>query len=91
MKRFICAAAIAALLPAYAAAQTAQELVDGAKDTGSVVNYGMGYNLNRFSTLDQVNKQTVKNLRPVWAYSLEDLKSQESQPLVYKGTLYVST
>jgi alcohol dehydrogenase (cytochrome c) len=91
MKRVICAAAIAALLPAYAAAQTAQELVDGSKDTGNVVNYGMGYNLNRFSTLDQINKQTVKNLRPVWAYSLEDIQSQESQPLVYKGMLYVST
>jgi hypothetical protein len=56
MKRVICAAAIAALLPAYAAAQTAQELVDGSKDTGNVVNYGMGYNLNRFST-QQTNSQ----------------------------------
>ncbi|HEX9491451.1 MAG TPA: methanol/ethanol family PQQ-dependent dehydrogenase [Stellaceae bacterium] len=91
MKQLLMAAAIAALLPVAAQAQTAQELAKGASDTKSVLNYGMGYNLQRFSPLTQINKETVKKLVPVWSYSYDDNRSEESQPLVYKGVLYVTT
>jgi alcohol dehydrogenase (cytochrome c) len=91
MKRLLVAAALAALLPLAAQAQTAQELAKGANDTKSVLNYGMGYNLQRFSPLTQINKETVKKLVPVWSYSYDDNRSEESQPLVYKGVLYVTT
>jgi alcohol dehydrogenase (cytochrome c) len=66
-------------------------LVKGATDTNNVLNHGMGYNLQRFSTLKQINKDTVKRLVPVWNYSFDDNRSEESQPLVYKGVLYVTT
>ena len=78
-------------MPGFAVAQTADELVNGAKDTGNVVNYGMGYNLQRFSPLKQIDKTTVKRLVPAWNLSLDDNRSEESQPLVYKGVLYVTT
>src|SRR5262249_33223274 len=91
MRGIMHAAALAALLPAAAAAQSAQELIDGSKNTKNVVNFGLGYDLQRFSTLDQINKQNVKTLKPVWSYSLDNIQSQESQPLVYNGVLYVST
>ncbi len=91
MKQLLVAAALAALLPVAAQAQTAQELAKGAGDTKSVLNYGMGYNLQRFSPLTQINKETVKKLVPVWSYSYDDNRSEESQPLVYKGVLYVTT
>lgn len=51
----------------------------------------MGYNLERFSPLTQINRQTVKHLVPVWNYSYDGNHSEESQPLVYKGVLYVTT
>src|SRR5229473_3161151 len=91
MKQLLVAAALAALLPVAAQAQTAQQLAKGASDTKSVLNYGMGYNLQRFSPLTQINKETVKKLVPVWSYSYDDNRSEESQPLVYKGVLYVTT
>src|SRR5215475_14842587 len=91
MRGMMCVAALAALLPTAAAAQSAQELIDGSKNTKNVVNFGMGYSLQRFSTLDQINKQNVKTLKPVWSYSLDNIQSQESQPLIYNGVLYVST
>ena len=68
-----------------ASAQTTDQLVKGATDTSNVLNYGMGYNLQRFSPLTQINKDTAKNLVPVWNYSFADDRSEESQPLVYKG------
>jgi glucose dehydrogenase len=56
-----------------------------------LIDYGMGYDLNRFSPLKQINKDNVKHLVPVWNYSYDDNRSEESQPLVYKGVLYVTT
>src|SRR6202021_3796932 len=92
MKAIALAAGLAmVLLPIGASAQTADQLVKGATDTSNVLNYGMGYNLQRFSPLTQINKETVKRLVPVWNYSYDDNKSEESQPLVYKGVLYVTT
>ncbi len=51
----------------------------------------MGYNLQRFSPLTQINKDTAKNLVPVWNYSLADDRSEESQPIVYQGVIYITT
>ncbi len=92
MRKLLLAAAFAAFVPFSGHAQTAADLTQGSqKDTSDVLNYGMGYNLQRFSPLTQINRDTVKHLVPVWNYSYDDNKSEESQPLVYKGVLYVTT
>jgi alcohol dehydrogenase (cytochrome c) len=91
MKTLARAFGLAMLFAPAAMAQTHDELVKGATDTNNVLNYGMGYNLQRFSALKQINKDTVKRLVPVWNYSFDDNRSEESQPLVYKGVLYVTT
>jgi alcohol dehydrogenase (cytochrome c) len=91
MKRFAMAAGLVMLASTCASAQTTEQLVKGATDTSNVLNYGMGYNLQRFSTLKQINKDTVKNLVPVWNYSFNDDRSEESQPIVYQGVIYVTT
>lgn len=91
MKRFAMAASLVMLASTCASAQTTEQLVKGATDTSNVLNYGMGYNLQRFSTLNQINKDTVKNLVPVWNYSFNDDRSEESQPLVYQGVIYVTS
>src|SRR5208282_388805 len=91
MKLVTMAACAGLCLPGLTFAQTAEELANGANDTSNVVNYGMGYNLQRFSTLKQIDKSNVKRLVPVWNYSLDDNRSEESQPLVYKGVIYITT
>lgn len=91
MKRFAMAAGLVMLASSCANAQTTEQLVKGATDTSNVLNYGMGYNLQRFSTLNQINKDSVKNLVPVWNYSFNDDRSEESQPLVYQGVIYVTS
>ncbi|MBR0734410.1 methanol/ethanol family PQQ-dependent dehydrogenase [Bradyrhizobium japonicum] len=91
MKRFAMAASLVMLASTCASAQTTEQLVKGSTDTSNVLNYGMGYNLQRFSTLNQVNKDTVKNLVPIWNYSFNDDRSEESQPLVYQGVIYATS
>jgi alcohol dehydrogenase (cytochrome c) len=59
--------------------------------TGAVLTYGMGYANQRYSTLDKINKRNVAKLVPVWNDSLNNPQGQESQPIVYGGTMYVTT
>ncbi len=91
MKTPLWAFGLALLFAPTAMAQTNDELVKGSTDTGNVLNYGMGYNQQRYSPLDQINKNTVKRLVPLWNYSFDDNKSEESQALVYKGVIYITT
>ncbi|MEF3034467.1 PQQ-binding-like beta-propeller repeat protein, partial [Pseudomonas aeruginosa] len=46
----------------------------------------------RFSPIAQVNASNVKDLVPAFAASLggEKQRGQESQPIVYDGTIYVT-
>jgi alcohol dehydrogenase (cytochrome c) len=51
----------------------------------------MGYSLQRYNPLTQIDRQTAKNLAPVWNDSYDDIHSGESQALILKGVLYVTT
>ncbi len=72
-------------------AQTLEDLKNDASTPGDVLTYGMGYDLKRFSPLKSVDAQNVKNLVPVWAYSLADTRGQETFPIIHDGTMYVTT
>lgn len=91
MKALLLATALAIAPGAASWAQSTAELEKGGTDTANVLNYGMGYNQQRFSPLKQIDKETVKSLVPAWSLSLDDNRSEESQPLVYNGVLYVTT
>jgi alcohol dehydrogenase (cytochrome c) len=91
MKSIALAASLVILAPLGASAQTTEQLVKGVTDTANVLNYGMGYNLQRFSPLTQINKDNVKNLVPVWNYSFADDRSAQSQALVYQGVIYITS
>ena len=88
MKRLITVG-VAACLATAAHAQTAQEL--SKSDPSYVLNYGMDYGQQRYSALAKINAQNVKHLAPAWNLSYDDNRAEESQPLVYKGVLYVTT
>ncbi len=59
MKTTWWAIGLALLFAPTAMAQTADELAKGETDTSNVLNYGMGYDQHRFSTLNQINKDNV--------------------------------
>jgi len=91
MRQLLLVAVMAALAPLGAHGQTAADLAKGQNDTQNILNYGMGYDLQRYSKLTKINKDNVKKLVPVWNYSLDDNRAEESQPLVYNGVIYVTT
>ena len=62
MKSVAFAASLVILAPFGASAQTTDQLVKGATDTANVLNYGMGYNLQRFSRLRKSTRTTSRTL-----------------------------
>jgi alcohol dehydrogenase (cytochrome c) len=78
---------------AHVSAQVTDAMIaNDAADNDSVLSWGMGTQGQRYSSLDTVNTKTVKNLVPVWSMSFggEKQRGQESQPLVYKGKMFVT-
>lgn len=69
-----------------------KEIANDAKTTDDVLTYGLGQQGQRFSTLTQINKDSVKDLVPVWNFSFggEKQRGQESQPIVKDGVMYVT-
>ena len=71
---------------------TYNEILNDAKSTNDVLTYGMGQQGQRYSTLTQIDKKTVKDLVPVWNFSFggEKQRGQESQPIIKDGVMYVT-
>ncbi|MEO0864146.1 MAG: PQQ-dependent methanol/ethanol family dehydrogenase [Pseudomonadota bacterium] len=93
MNRFIKAAAICILAGTAAHAEVTEEmLANDQASTGDVLTNGMGRHLQRYSPLDTLNKENVKNLVPAWAFSLggEKQRGQETQPIVHDGVMYIT-
>ena len=93
MKRIV-AAVVAAVVAnaAFAEGVTMEMIANDDAVTSQVVTNGMGRQLQRYSPLDQINKQNVKNLLPAWVFSFggEKQRGQETQPLVHDGVMYVT-
>ncbi|MGG7564950.1 PQQ-dependent methanol/ethanol family dehydrogenase [Rhodovulum sp. DZ06] len=94
MKSLLIAASAFALAATGAVAEgvTEADLANDAMTTGDVLTNGMGRHLQRFSPLDTLNKDNVKNLVPAWAFSLggEKQRGQETQPLIHDGIMYIT-
>ena len=89
-------AALAAVLTSGAGPAMAgvsdEDIINDQQTTEQIVSYGMGPQAQRYSPLDKVNTQTVKDLVPAWSFSFggEKQRGQEAQPLVYNGKIFVT-
>ena len=93
MRRVVAAALLTVFAGGVAHADvTEADLANDTQNTDSVLTNGMGRHLQRYSPLDTINKNNVKNLVPAWAFSLggEKQKGQETQPIVDDGVMYIT-
>jgi lanthanide-dependent methanol dehydrogenase len=61
------------------------------KDANQWVMPTGDYSNHRYSTLNQITKDNVKDLRPVWTFSTGVLRGHEGAPLVIGDVMYVHT
>jgi lanthanide-dependent methanol dehydrogenase len=87
--RFWIVAPVFALLAGGASANDA--LITLSKDPNQWVMPSGDYANTRYSQLNQITKDNVKNLRPLWTFSTGVLRGHEGGPLVIGDVMYVST
>lgn len=71
---------------------TDSDIVNAGKDVHNVLTYGIDLQGHRYSPLNEINTQSVKNLVPAWSFSFggEKQRGQEAQPLVVDGVIYTT-
>jgi PQQ-dependent dehydrogenase (methanol/ethanol family) len=77
--------ALSLALAATGAAQANPELEKLMQDPSVWASWGGDYYGSRYSPLNQINKDTAKDLKPVWTFSTGMLRGHEGGPLVLKG------
>ena len=81
---------IAPALALFAGAANANdELIKLSKDPNQWVMPAGNYANTRYSELNQINKDNVKNLRPMWTFSTGVLRGHEGGPLVIGDVMYI--
>lgn len=89
MRRLLIAASAFALTAGLAHADAnLQSMMDDANQW--VIQTG-DYKNQRYSKLDQINKDNVKNLQVAWTFSTGVLRGHEGSPLVVGDVMYVCT
>ena len=69
---------------------TSERLLKAADEPGNWMMYSHSYSSWRFSSLDQINAQTVKNLHVKWIFQGRHIEKFETTPLVVNGIMYLT-
>src|SRR5262245_24557201 len=81
----------ALFLAVDAAAQVPyQRIVRSANEPQNWLTYSGNYNSQRYSALNQINRQNVRQLRPAWMYQLKRPGVFETSPIVVDGIMYIT-
>jgi len=81
---------IASALPAYAQEPSWERLINSDREPQNWMSYGGNYAAHRFSALDQINRDNVKQLAPVWMFHTGELRGGlNSTPIVVDGVMYL--
>jgi alcohol dehydrogenase (cytochrome c) len=79
---------------AGAAAQTTptgQDFVNAAEDTANWILPAKSYTGNHYTKATQISPANVRNLHLAWKFTVEDTGPMEVSPIVYNGTMYITT
>lgn len=84
--------ALAAVAPLVAAEVDSKRLEAAGGEPSNWLTYYGSYEAWRYSTLDQINRANISELRPVWAFEtgIPD-GGLQAAPLVVDGVMYVSS
>ena len=67
-----------------------ERLVDAGSDTANWLSHGRTYDEQRFSPLDQINRDNVGELGLAWYFDVPTRRGMEATPIVVDGLMYVT-
>lgn len=69
----------------------AEDIANAASNNAEWLSYGRTYAEDRFSPLEQINRESVQELGVAWSFELDTDRGQEATPLVIDGTIYFTS
>ncbi|WP_027156973.1 methanol/ethanol family PQQ-dependent dehydrogenase [Methylobacter luteus] len=91
LKSWLLASSVAAILAAPAVSTANSEVEKLTQNPANWATWGGDYAGTRYSKLNQINVNNVKNLQPAWSFSTGVLRGHEGGPLVVNDVLYIHT
>ena len=88
---FVASIAIGAAVATPSLVSANDEVLALSQDANNWAMWGRTYDGTRYSPLDQINKENVGSLTPVWTFSTGVLRGHEGGPLVIGGTMWIHT
>jgi quinoprotein glucose dehydrogenase len=88
---FVAAAALAAFLAVVATLRSQSPSLPSRTDYRTWSTYGGTPDQIRYSALQQINPQNVKQLQVAWTYDAGETGGLQTQPIVVDGVLYANT
>src|SRR5262249_59111293 len=80
---------IASALPAYAQEPSWERLINSDREPQNWMSYGGNYAAHCFSALDQINRENVKQLAPLWMFHTVEVQGgSNSSPLLVAASMY---
>ena len=67
-----------------------QRIAAAESDPSTWMTYSGNYKAQRFSLLDQINRQNVARLKPTWVYQMRHAGIVETSPIVVDGVMYIT-
>jgi lanthanide-dependent methanol dehydrogenase len=83
--------ALALIILPIGNAESSDELIELSKDDSQWVMPAKNYASTRFSGLNQINAENVKDLKVAWTFSTGQTAGHEAAPIVVGNTMYVVT
>lgn len=68
-----------------------RRMINAASEPENWLVNGGTLNGEHYSALDQINLDTIQNLRPAWSFDFDTTRNQEAEPIVVDGVMYVTT
>ncbi|MFN0086842.1 MAG: pyrroloquinoline quinone-dependent dehydrogenase [Blastocatellia bacterium] len=78
------------MIPVRAQEPTWDRLINSDREPQNWLSYGGNYSAHRHSALDQINRENVKQLAPVWMFQTGELRGGlNATPIVADGVMYL--
>jgi glucose dehydrogenase len=67
-----------------------ERIRDSQAEPGNWLTYSGDYQSHRYSSLAQINKSNVANLKVAWIYQMRQQDKVETSPIVIDGVIYIT-
>ncbi len=90
MKRIIRTFLLTALVTPLWGQVTYERLLKARDDAGNWLTFSGAYDSRRYSLLDQITRENVKNLKLKWVFQIPTTEKVEATPIVADGIMYLT-